>query len=271
MIKLIAIDLDGTLLNHQKKIPDENIKAIKEATEAGIKIVLCTGRPRRGTQPYFEELNLTKDEFLILNNGCSLHASKDWRMLHAHSLTITEIEELFKKVENYPDVYLTLTAENDYYVLNDFVPDLVQADGDLVFTQVKPITMADLKGKRELILQGMYMGEGAAIDRFEEAFRPDLSEHFSLVRSQTYLLEAMPKGVTKARALQELAEDLDIKPEEVMAIGDAANDSEMLAYAGLGVAMGNASEAIKVLADRVTLPCDQAGVAHAIRTLALTK
>ncbi|MGT2959089.1 haloacid dehalogenase [Streptococcus bovimastitidis] len=269
MIKLIAIDLDGTLLNSQKEIPLENKKAIKEATEAGIKIVLCTGRPLSGTKPYFEQLDFQEDEFLILNNGCSLHSSSDWQVLHAHSLSFEEVETLYEKSANNPDVYLTLTTPNHYYVVEPKVPELVQEDGDLVFTQVETITLDELKQSQELVLQAMYMGEAEAMDSFEGLFRSELSEHYSLVRSQDYILEALPKGITKASALQELAADLGFGPQEIMAIGDAPNDSEMIAFAGLGVAMGNASESIKVLANRVTKTCDQAGVAYAICHFAL--
>ena len=75
-VKLIAIDMDGTLLNSQKEIPEENIKAIQEATAAGIKIVLCTGRPRSGIVPHFEKLGLSEEEYIIMNNGCSTYETK---------------------------------------------------------------------------------------------------------------------------------------------------------------------------------------------------
>ena len=76
MIKLIAIDLDGTLLNDKKELPAENRQAIQEAVKAGIKVVLCTGRPLPGTRPIFQQLGLS-DEFLIVNNGCSTYETKD--------------------------------------------------------------------------------------------------------------------------------------------------------------------------------------------------
>ena len=75
-VKLIAIDMDGTLLDSQKEIPAENIKAIQEAAAAGIKIVLCTGRPRSGILPHFEKLGLSEEEYIIMNNGCSTYETK---------------------------------------------------------------------------------------------------------------------------------------------------------------------------------------------------
>lgn len=90
-----------------------------------------------------------------------------------------------------------------------------------------------------------------------------------MVRSQDNILEILPKGVSKASALRELVEDLGLSADQVMAIGDAPNDIEMLNYAGLGVAMGNASETIKRLADQVTVTNDEAGVAQAIHQFVL--
>lgn len=101
-VKLIAIDMDGTLLNSQKEIPEENIKAIQEATAAGIKIVLCTGRPRSGIVPHFEKLGLSEEEFIIMNNGCSTYETKNWTLLESESLSRSEMEELLQACEDFP-------------------------------------------------------------------------------------------------------------------------------------------------------------------------
>ncbi|HER2919169.1 Cof-type HAD-IIB family hydrolase [Streptococcus pyogenes] len=269
MIQLIAIDLDGTLLNQDKQIPKENITAIQEAAQSGLKIVLCTGRPQSGTRPYFDQLGLTQEEFLIINNGCSTYSSPDWQLRHSKMLKVSDIELLEELSQSFPDIYLALTEENDYLVLEEEVPDLVQEDGDLVFTIVKPVSLAELSDTPRLIFQAMYLGEKAALDAFERAVRNQLSQSFHVVRSQDNILEILPQGVSKASALKELVEDLGLTADQVMAIGDAPNDIEMLTYAGLGVAMENASAAIKPLADKVTLTNDMAGVAQAIRQFAL--
>lgn len=270
MIKLIAIDLDGTLLNSQKKMLKENNQAIQKAVQSGIRVVLCTGRPKSGTKPYFEALGLTETEFLILNNGCSTYRSPDWQLLHSKQLTISEIETLYQLTNTIDGLYLTLTGEKDYLVLNQEVPALVQADGDLVFTKVKAFDLSTLKADNQLIFQAMYMGEKAVLDAFEASAKEMLARDFSVVRSQETILEIMPKHVTKASALKELVTDLQLSADQVMAIGDAPNDLEMLAYAGIGVAMRNAHDSIKEIADRVSLSNDAAGVAYAINQFALS-
>ena len=136
-VKLIAIDMDGTLLNSQKEIPVENIKAIQEAAAAGIKIVLCTGRPRSGILPHFEKLGLSEEEYIIMNNGCSTYETKNWKLLQYESLSRSEMEELLQACEDFPEVALTLTGEKTYYVVGDEVPELVAYDAGTVFTEAK--------------------------------------------------------------------------------------------------------------------------------------
>ena len=99
MIKLIAIDMDGTLLNEKKHIDKAQKEAIHEAIEAGIKIVLCTGRPLYGILPFYKELGLHEldlEGYVILNNGCSIHRTKDWKLIDWAEITPDDIDYLYK-------------------------------------------------------------------------------------------------------------------------------------------------------------------------------
>ncbi|MGT2749481.1 Cof-type HAD-IIB family hydrolase [Streptococcus orisasini] len=266
MLKLIAIDMDGTLLDSQKKLPQENIDVIQEAAQAGHKIVICTGRIQSGVEPYFEQLGLkAEEEYAILNNGCSLHTIREeWQLLSYHELNFQDVQYLYSLLDDYPEVYLTLIANEDYLVLAEDVPDLVAYDASLVFTEPKPVSLAEVKATAEPVFQAMYMGEPEQINAFQADFEAELSEKFSMVRSQSYLFEAMPKGITKASGLKELAQKLKIELKDVVAVGDAANDLEMMKAAGFSVAMGNAAEDVKEIADALTSSNDEAGVAEAI-------
>ena len=119
------------------------------------------------------------------------------------------------------------------------------------------------------MFQAMFLGSQEQVDAFEADFGQEICQRFSCVRSQPVIYEAMPSGVTKAFALERLAKQLDVNPQEIMAIGDANNDIEMLEYAGLGVAMGNASDYVKGLADAITDSCEENGVATAIEKFIL--
>lgn len=264
MIKLIAIDLDGTLLNSDKKIPDENVKAVQEAAKAGVKIVLCTGRPKSGILPYFERLGLTDEEYIIMNNGCSIYNTKNWELVFHAQVTNEELDKLNEAVANYPDVCLALTGEKHYYAVGEEVPELVQYDAGLVFDNAHAVTLDEMKATDEIIFQAMYMAKAPQLNSFQEAKEIALAKDFSVVRSQEYIFEAMPKGYTKATALKALSEKLGFSPEQVMALGDAANDLEMLEFAYHSVAMGNATDEVKSICRYETTTNDNAGVAQAI-------
>ena len=142
-------------------------------------------------------------------------------------------------------------------------------DASLVFTTPTEISLEEACSGKHRMFQAMFLGSQEQVDAFEADFGQEICQRFSGVRSQPVIYEAMPSGVTKAFALERLAKQLDVNPQEIMAIGDANNDIEMLEYAGLGVAMGNASEHVKSLADAVTDSCEENGVATAIEKFIL--
>ena len=119
------------------------------------------------------------------------------------------------------------------------------------------------------IFQGMFIDQKEQIDAFQETYEEALSQRFHTIRSQPILFEILPKCVNKATGLKALAEHLGIPREQIMAIGDENNDIEMIEYAGLGVAMGNAPDAIKALADVTTTSNEEDGVATAIKRYVL--
>ena len=253
MIKLLALDMDGTLLNEAKEIPQAHIDAIHKAIDKGVKLVLCTGRPLFGVLPYYKKLGLDlENEYVIVNNGCSTHQTSDWGLVDWRELSKSDIEYLNDLAEK-SDVQLTLFDEEHYFVLGGKPNPIVQYDATLVFSDLTEISLEEATSGKYRMFQGMFLGTKEQTD-----------ERFSGVRSQPVIYEAMPLGTTKASALSRLAEILDIKPSEIMAMGDANNDIEMLEFAGLGIAMGNASDHVKSLADAVTSSNEENGVARAI-------
>lgn len=271
MIKLLALDMDGTLLNEKKEIPQAHIDAIHKAIAAGVKLVLCTGRPLFGVKPYYEKLGLgTENEFVIVNNGCSTHQTSDWGLVDWRELSkedILYLEGLAQKNQ----VQFTLFDEEHYFVLGGKANATIENDAKLVFTTPTEISLEEATSGQHIMFQGMFLGTKAETDDFENRFAAELNQRFSGVRSQPVIYEAMPLGTTKASALSRLAEKLGIQPDQIMAMGDANNDIEMLEFAGLGIAMGNASDHVKQLADYVTDSNDENGVATAIERFILLK
>ncbi|HFI0700581.1 TPA: Cof-type HAD-IIB family hydrolase [Streptococcus suis] len=271
MIKLIALDMDGTLLNENKELMQPQIDAIHQAVEAGVTVVLCTGRPLVGVKPFVEQLGFdTEEEYIIVNNGCSTHSTKDWSLIDWEELSISDIDYLSTFVEN-DDVQISLFDEEDYFVLAEKANARVNLDAGLVGMIPQPIDLSEARSGKHRFFEAMFVGEKEHIDAFENQHNPVLSQGYSTVRSQDYLLEILPNGASKATGLKKLADRLGILPEEIMAMGDANNDLEMLAFAGLGIAMGNANEQVKAIAQDITDTNENNGVAKAIEKHILNK
>ncbi|MDG4505380.1 Cof-type HAD-IIB family hydrolase [Streptococcus suis] len=271
MIKLIALDMDGTLLNEQKELKQPQIDAIHQAVEAGVKIVLCTGRPLVGVKPFVEQLGFdTEEEFIIVNNGCSTHSTKDWALIDWEELSAEDVRYLAGFTEN-DDVQISLFDEEDYFVLAEKANDRVNLDASLVGMTPQPIDLDEATSGKHRFFEAMFVGEKEHIDIFENQHNSVLSQHYSTVRSQDYLLEILPNGASKASGLKKLADRLGILPEEIMAMGDANNDLEMIEFAGLGIAMGNANEQVKAIAQDITDTNENNGVAKAIEKHILNK
>lgn len=271
MIKLIAIDMDGTLLNDKKEISTKNKTVLQEAAHAGIKIVLCTGRPKSGIIPYFDQLHLSNEEYVIGNNGCFTMTSKDWQFLRLEGIAMEHLETLEALLVDFPQLNLVLFTTDANYILGQDINPQAKHDAEIEFSQIFHTDLASFKEKNIPVLVPIFMGEPSILDRFQERFEKQLSQDFNTVRSLDYAFEALPIGVSKAKALKELAQDLGIEAKEVMAIGDGNNDLEMLQFAGLAVAMANANDTVKKKADYITGSNEESGVAKAILDYVLKK
>lgn len=264
MIKLLALDMDGTLLNDQKELTAPQIDAIDQAVKAGVKLVLCTGRMLTGVKPYFAQLGLDAEkEYVIVNNGCSTHQTSDWSLVDWAELTPADIDYLAPFATD-TDMQLTLFDEDHYFVVEEKANDFVEEDAAVVFVEPTTISSEEATSGTHRLFQAMFVGPEAAADQFEACHAEELCTHFNGVRSQKTIYEILPQGVNKASALKALTEKLGFTAEEVMAVGDANNDIEMLEFAGLSIAMGNANDTVKALADDVTDSNNHDGVAKAI-------
>ena len=273
MIKLLAIDMDGTLLNEEKHIDIPQKEAVQKAIEAGIKVVLCTGRPLFGVLPVYGELELEKynlDEYVILNNGCSLRKTTNWELLDNKEITREDVIYLDKLRKGY-NLDLTVSNDDDYFVVGDKANKYTIEDGKLVYVDIKPISLEEATSGKHTFFKSMYLGEEEEIQRFKNDNENLLKDKYDAVLSQIHIFEMLPFGTNKAAALKELAEKLGIKREEIMTIGDGNNDVEMLEFAGIGVAMGNGTESAKKAANYVTDTNENHGVAKAIEKYILSK
>lgn len=267
MIKLVAIDMDGTLLNSKKELLEETKQYFKNFHNKNTEtlLVLCTGRPESGIRPYLKDLGyLEENHYIISQNGANIYESQTGKRVmdsFVDSAAIQKWIELGKK-----HGISVMGAGVDYYYSFDEDPtEWMEFDVKLVSGKLKRIpTKESLNTDFYKIL---LMGDEEQLNEFETYIPEEWRDEFYVVRSQKYLVEVLKKGVNKAFGLEKLAKELNIQPSEIAAIGDAANDIEMLEYAGLAVAMGNASEEVKAIADIVTDTNENNGVIKAIDKL----
>ncbi len=270
MYKLVAIDIDGTLINDRMEITKEVNEAIQAARAKGVKIVLCTGRPINGVHRYIEELRLNEgDEFVITFNGALVQKVKTSEEISGLSLNYQNLKELYdlaKKIHSpmhfydSENIYTPNKAINKYTVLDSHV------------TQV-PLHYRILEEIPEdiQIPKIMFIDEPERLNKVIAAIPESFKEKYEIVQSSPFFLEILHPGVTKGNAIKQLAEKLSIQREKIVCIGDGKNDLSMVEYAGCGVAMANAVPSIKEIAKFHTMSNNGNGVAYAIEKLILEK
>lgn len=267
MIKLIAIDIDGTLLNSHHQITDEVKNALMQKRKEGVYIVLCTGRPILGVEDYLNELQLTTDDdYVITFNGALAQNTKTKETLAHHTLNIHDFYTLHQLSLELDLHFHTETTEAMYTSNRDISPYTVIESG--MTKMPLHYRTAEEMDRDMIISKMMIIDEPELLDAGIPKIPAELHEKYEFVKSMPFFLEVLNKQATKGNALKDLAEQLGIKQEEVMAIGDNLNDLTMIEYAGCGVAMGNAEQEVKDIANHITKTNDENGVAYAVNTWA---
>jgi len=257
----VAIDLDDTLLDSGLKIADNCLRAISEVQQRGILVTLATGRMYRSALPYARQIKV--DIPLITYQGGLVKNSRSQEVIYYRPLPsapAAEVVRFFRSKRVHYHSYLedqlmmeTLTEEGLYYeslsgIKAVMVDDLVTVAGSGDAMKIMAVTE-----DRKLLLS------------MERELKDRYGEKLNITRSKPFFLEVMAREANKADALRVVASHYHVSRAEVMAIGDSYNDLEMLEWAGVGVAMGNAWEAVKEAADFVTRSNDEDGVAEALR------
>lgn len=262
-IKLVAVDLDDTLLNSKLAISPRACEAIRQAVAQGVTVTIATGRMYRSALPYAKQLGL--DVPIITYNGALIKSCLSGEVLLNQPIDrklAQEVLALCKQhgwyVQNYVQDELYVEKINQYseqYSRLAGVP--ATAVGDRLYLGEEPSSKMLIMSTPEGILE------------IYNTCKAILGNRLNFAISKPTYLEITDPAANKGRALAFLGDRLGINREETMAIGDSGNDLDMLKYAGWGVAMGNASPAIKAIARLETLCNDADGVAEAIEKYVL--
>lgn len=256
---MIALDLDETLLNTDKTISEENAATLRKLHEAGVKVVLCTGRPINAIWGYLEQLGLTTSEdYTITFNGALVIQNTTKEALAQSGLSKHDFQPLhaFANDNGYP---LDILDFDQVYPIADLTPSVYQhmlkAPMDFVSTK-----FADLPD--HLFSKAVMATDADVLDQVVSRLTPELKETYHVVRSQPKILEFLAADMDKAVGLGQLLTHFGWDFSNLMAFGDAENDLGMIKAAGDGVAMRNGQPEIKAAADHETPTTNnEAGVA----------
>jgi Cof subfamily protein (haloacid dehalogenase superfamily) len=262
-IQLIAVDLDGTLLNSQHQLSEPTILVLRQAIAQGVQVVIATGKTLLSAAEAYRRLNLTTPGVFL--QGLIVY-NADGSIRHQQTLA----PELVREIAAYARTKgVSLVAYSGIDIFTEKRTD--QTDKLLKFHEPTPQEIPSLDAlQAERAMNKLIIIEEPARTA---AVRAELSQTYAgratFVQALPDMLEILPPGASKGAGLRWLLDDLGIAPEHVMALGDGENDIEMLKIAGIGVAMGNAGPQVKAAADAVVASNDADGVAEAVRRFVL--
>lgn len=270
MIQLIAIDIDGTLITPDGKIGDRTKRAIHKAIEYGIHVAIASGRPMDGVVPYLKELGLDiEGQHSVVQNGVFIQDNKTHEAVSTIPLSKADLDYILKELKGFEGFQISPIDKDEFYVLDKkpnaaTLHDAELCQMDLVYVDPKEFS------EDHIFAKVLLHGSTESIDEFEKKMPEGIPRFFNTVRSAPFIYEILPKEANKGAGVALLAKFLGVPRENVMAIGDELNDVQMMEWAGVPVAMGNANPKIKALAKYITAKNTEDGVGKAIEELCLT-
>lgn len=266
MYKLVAIDMDGTLLNEKKEISQENYDMIQKAREQGKKVVIATGRPLIGIISHLNNLNLVSDEdYVVAYNGSLVQTTKSGKVVSQASLSREDYKELYDLSQ---ECGVHIHALTDKEVITPVYNKYTQVEADINDIPIEVMGVEDVPDGMPII-KAMFIDDPEKLDKALEMLPQAIKDKYNILRSAPFFLEFLHKSANKGTGVKAVADALGYSAEEVICIGDAGNDLAMVEYAGLGVAMDNAFPELKDAADYITKSNEDHGVAHVIEKFML--
>lgn len=255
--KLLALDVDGTLLDDHHQLSALTAEALRSLSEQGTEIVLCTGRSPTNAVPYLREIGL--EGIMITHNGAATVESRTMSVTHQHSFTLEQISPFIHYCRQHR-IHFDICTPFHLYV------EQLTPNEQTMYTNfmLEPVVQSDLTVFSEPMVKFTLFGQKEKVDEVEEEWKTWTSE-LRIIRSHLFFIDIMHPLASKGFALRKLAEQRGVERKHIAAIGNYYNDLDMIEFAGLGIAMDNSPEDIKRKADAVTASNNEEGVYQALR------
>ena len=264
--KLIAMDLDGTLNNDEKRITEKTKAALMTAQKQGIRLALASARPSPGLFKERDILCMQQYGGILMSyNGGRIVRADTGEVLSETVMDREVTRDVLRILEKLPVTPILDDGAQFYVTYKDgYKVDYECQNNRMTCSEVP--NLADwLPFAPVKILMSV---QPEQLQQVQKSIAKALPEDLQVVQTAPFYLEIIPRSIHKGQGIMEICNALHISPQEVIAFGDAQNDIPMLRCAGMGVAMGNASDAVKAAADHVTLSNNCDGIAAALKDLA---
>ncbi|AEF24863.1 sugar-phosphatase [Streptococcus parauberis] len=262
-VKLVAVDIDGTLITDDRKITSEVYQAVQDAKKEGVHVVIATGRPIAGVTQLLEELNLNhQGDYVITFNGGLVQDAATGAEIVKETMSYEDyldIEFLSRKL----GVHMHAITKEGIYTANRNIGKYTVHEATLVNMPIFYRTPEEMQNRE--IVKMMMIDEPEILDEAIKNIPDSFYEKYNIVKSTPFYLEFMTKSVSKGNAIIHLANKLGLDMSQTMAIGDAENDRAMLEVVANPVVMENGVPELKKIAKHITKSNNESGVAHAIR------
>lgn len=274
-IKVIIMDVDGTLTNSKKQITPKTKEMLIEAQNKGIKLVLASGRPVSGLIGLAKELEMEKHHGLLVSfNGSKVVDCQTKEVLFDQTMRIEDAREVLEHMKNFK-VYPMIDKGN-YLFVNDVYKGMITYQNEKIDIfqyearggNFKLCEIEDLSSFVDFPLNKILTaGDPEYLNKHYQDMMEPFKERLNCMFTAPFYFEFTAKGIDKAKALDSVLKPMGFQQEEMVAFGDGDNDATMLSYAGIGVAMDNAQDSLKKIADKITLSNEEDGIAVMLETL----
>ncbi|MEI8199079.1 MAG: Cof-type HAD-IIB family hydrolase [Eubacteriales bacterium] len=260
--RIIALDIDGTLTNSSKEISAPTLHALLDIQEKGYRVVLASGRPTPGMKHLAEKLHLDSyGSYILSYNGGEITECRTNRTIFRKTLQRTIVPELFTFATANGIGLLTYT--DDCIISGTPIDRFLEEESKINGLPVKYVPNF-VEYVNFDINKCLLTGEPDHLASMEIQLKELYGASYNIFRSEPYFLEFMPQNIDKAYGLNILLTDLGLTREQLITCGDGYNDITMIEFAGLGIAMENAQERVKAVANYITGSNDNNGIVHVI-------